>query len=200
MLEKTLESPLERKEIKPVNLKGNQSWLLFGRTDAEVEAPMLWPPDVNCWLVGKDSDARKDWRQKEKRATKDEMVGRHHWFNGHELGQILGNAEGQGSLECCSPWGHKELDTTWRLNNSKDISMFKFLKNLHSFPQSDPLKIRSAPSQSLPTPTNKIQDPCHHLKDPIWSDLLSYHLPYCSLCSGPTGLLPFLEQTKWDSS
>ena len=89
---------------KPVNLKGNQPWILIGRTDTEAEAPIHWPPDAKSRLTGKDSDAGKDWRQKEKRVTEDEMVGWHHWLNRHELGQILGDGEGQGSLACCSPW------------------------------------------------------------------------------------------------
>ena len=101
VLEKTLESPLSSKEIKPVNLKGNQRWIHIGRTDAEAEAPILWPPDANSQFIGKDHDAGKDWRQK--RVTEDEMVGWHHWFNGHELGQTPRDAERQGSLACCSP-------------------------------------------------------------------------------------------------
>ena len=119
VLEKTLESPLESKEIKSVNLKGNQYWILFERTDAEAEAPILWPSNVNSRLIGKDSDAGKDWRQKEKRATEDEMVGWHHWLNGHEFEQAPGDGEGQGSLVCCSPWDCKELDTAEWLNNNK---------------------------------------------------------------------------------
>ena len=118
VLEKTLESPLDSKEIKPVNFKVDQPWILFGRTDAEAKAPILWSPDANTWLIGKDPDARKDGRQKEKRATEDEMVGWCHWFNGHELRQTPGDDEGQGSLACCSPWGHKGLDTTYCLNNN----------------------------------------------------------------------------------
>ena len=106
VLERTLESPLEGKDIKPVNLKGNQLWILFGRTDAEADAPILWPPDVKSILIGKDPHARKDWRHK--RATKDEMVGWHHQFNAHELGQTPGDGEGQGNLVCYSPWGLKE--------------------------------------------------------------------------------------------
>ena len=100
------------KEIKPVNFKGNQPWILTGMTDAEAEAPILWPPDSNSQLIGKDPNARKDWRQKEKRAAKDEMVGWHHQFNGHELGWTPGYGEGLGGLECYSPQGHKESDTT----------------------------------------------------------------------------------------
>ena len=118
VLEKTLESPLDSKEIKPVNPKGNQPWIFIGRTDAKTEAPVLWPPDVKSWLIGKDPDAGKDWRQEEKGMTEDEMVGWHHWLNGHEFEQALGDGEGEGSLECCSPWGCKELNTTQRLNNN----------------------------------------------------------------------------------
>ena len=90
VLEKTLESPLDCKEIKPVNLKENQPWILFGKTDAEAETPILWPLDANSWLIGKDPNSGKDWRQEKKRATtKDEMVGWHLWLNGHELGKLL---------------------------------------------------------------------------------------------------------------
>ena len=107
VLEKTLESPLDSEEIQPVHPKGYQPWILFGRTDAEADTPILWPRDAKNWLIGKDTDAGKDWRQKEKRATEDEMVGWHHGFNAHKLGQTLGDDEGYGSLECRSPWGHE---------------------------------------------------------------------------------------------
>ena len=108
---------LDSKEIKLVNPKGNQSWIFTGRTDAEVEAPIHWPPDAKSWLTGKDPDAGKGWGQKEKRVTEDEMVGGHHRLKGHESVQILGDSEGLGSLLCCSPWGHKVLDTTdWTTN------------------------------------------------------------------------------------
>ena len=119
VLENTLESPLGSKEIRPVNLKRNQPWILFGRTNAEAEAPIFRPPDMNSWLIGKDPDAGKGWRQKEKRVTEDE-VGWHHQLNVHELGQTPGDGEGQGSLVCCSPWDCKELDMTWRLNNNSN--------------------------------------------------------------------------------
>ena len=115
VLDKTLESLLKCKEIKPVNPKGNQSWIFIGRTDAEAETPILWPPDVKNWLVGKDPDDGKDWRQ-EKGMTKEEMVGWYHWLNGHESEQALGGGGGQGGLACCSPWGHKESDMTEQLN------------------------------------------------------------------------------------
>ena len=113
------ESPLDCKEIQPVNPKGNQSWIFIGRTDAVAEAPILWPPDVKNWLTGKDTDAGKDWRQEEKGMTEDEMVGWHHRLSGHEFERVPGVGDGQGSLLCCSPWGHKEWDTTEQLNNNK---------------------------------------------------------------------------------
>ena len=112
VLEKTLESPLDFKEIQPVNPKGNQSWIFIGRTDAKAEAPILWAPDVKNWLIGKDPDAGKDWRQKEKGTIEDEMVGWHHSLDGHEFKQALGVGDGQGSLACCSPRGRKESNTT----------------------------------------------------------------------------------------
>ena len=120
VLEKTLESPLDSKEIKPVSPKGNQPWIFTGRTDAEPEAPILWPPDANSWFIGKDPHARKDWGQ-EKGATENEMVGLQHQLSGHETEQTLGESEGQRSLARCSPWGHKEWDTTERLNNSNKV-------------------------------------------------------------------------------
>ena len=116
VLEKTLESPLYCKEIKPVNPKGNQSCIFIGRTDAEAEAPTLWPHDVKCQLTGKDPDAGKDGRQEEKGMTGDEMVEWHHRLNGHEFEQASGVVDGQKSLACCSPWGCKELNMTEQLN------------------------------------------------------------------------------------
>ena len=124
-LEVVIQSPFDSKEIKPVNLKGNQPWLLFGKTDAEAEAPILWPPDTSSQLIGKDPDAGKDWRQKEKRMTEDEMVAQHRQFSRQDLGQIPGDGEGQGSLVYCSPWGHKESDTTEQLNNNKILTIRK---------------------------------------------------------------------------
>ena len=116
MLEKTLESPLDCKEIQPVHPEENQSWIFIGRTDAEAETSILWPPDVKNWLIGKDPDAGKDWRQEKKGTTEDEMVGWHHQLDGHEFEKALGVDDGQGSLACCSPWGHKESDTIEQLN------------------------------------------------------------------------------------
>ena len=108
VLEKTLESPLDCKEIKSVNPKGNQSWIFVGRTDAQEETPILWPPDGKNWLIGKDPDAGKDWRWEEKGMTEDEMFGWHH--RGREFEQAPGIGDGQGSLACWSQWGQKELD------------------------------------------------------------------------------------------
>jgi len=112
---KRLESPLDSREIKPVNPKGNQFWIFIGRTDAEAEAPIIWPPDVKNWLLRKEKAGGKDWRQEEKGMTEDEMVG-YHQLNGHEFEQALGVGDEQGSLACCSPWGHKESDMTEQLN------------------------------------------------------------------------------------
>ena len=102
VLEKTPESPLDFKEIQPVHPKGNKSWIFIGRTDTEAEAPILWPPDAKNWLIRKDPDARKDWRQEEKGTTEDEMVGWHHWLDGHEFERAPGFGDGQGSLAWCS--------------------------------------------------------------------------------------------------
>ena len=110
VLEKTLESPLDWKEIKSVNPKGNQPWIFIERSEAE--ALILWSPDAKSWLIGKDPDAGQDWRQEEKRATEDKMVRWHHQLNRHEFKQTQGDSEGQESLVCCSPQGREESDTT----------------------------------------------------------------------------------------
>ena len=117
-LEKTCETPFVSKEIKPVHLKENQPWILIGRTDTEAEAPVFWSPDANSQFIEKVPDAGKDWGQKDKRELEDEMARWHHWCNGHEFGQTLADSEGQGSLVCCNPWGHKKLDTTGQVNNN----------------------------------------------------------------------------------
>ena len=112
VLEKTLESPLDCKEIQPVHSKGDQPWDFFGRTDAKAETPVLWPPHTKSWLIGKDSDAGKDWGQEEKGATEVEMAGWHHWLDGRESGWTPGVGDGQRGLACCDSWGCKESDTT----------------------------------------------------------------------------------------
>ena len=116
VLEKTLESPLDCKEIQPVHPKGDQSWVFIGRTDVEGKTPILRPLHVKSWLTGKDPDAGKDWRQEEKGMTEDEMVGWHHRLDGHEFGWTPGVDDGQGGLLCCDSWGCKELDMNERLN------------------------------------------------------------------------------------
>ena len=116
VLEKTLESPLDCKEIQPVHSEGDQPWEFFGRNDAKAETPMLWPPHVKSWLIGKDSDAGRDWGQEEKGTTEDEMAGWHHRLDGHESEWTPGVGDGQGGLACCDSWGHKESDTTEQLN------------------------------------------------------------------------------------
>ena len=116
VLERTLENPLDSKEIQQVHPKGNQSWLFNGRTDAEAETPILWPPDMKSWLICKAPGAGKDWGQEEKGTTEGKMVGWRHRLDGHEFDWTLGVGDGQGGLVCCSSWGHKELDTTEQLN------------------------------------------------------------------------------------
>ena len=116
VLEKTLESPLDCKEIQPVQPEGDQSWVCFGGTDAEAETPILWPPHPKSWLIGKDSDAGRDWGQEDKGMEEDEMAGWHNWLDGHEFEWSPGVGDGQGGLACCSSWGRKESDMTKRLN------------------------------------------------------------------------------------
>ena len=112
VLKKTLESPLDCKEIQPVHPKGDQSWVFTGRTDIEAQTPILWPPGGKSWLIWKDPDAGKDWGQEDKGITEDEMVGWHHRHNGHGFGSTPAVGDGQGGLACCGSWGHKESNTT----------------------------------------------------------------------------------------
>ena len=131
VLEKTLESSWDSKEIKSVNPKGNQSWIFIGRTDAEgligsIDAPILGPLDVKNWLIGEDPNAGNNWRQEEKGMTEDEMVGWHHWLNGLESGQAPGVGDRQGSLVCCSPWGRKVTEwLNWTKLLCSITSIFK---------------------------------------------------------------------------
>ena len=122
VLEKTLESPLDCKEIQPVHSEGDQPWDFFGRNDAKAETPVLWPLHAKCWLIGKDCDAGWDWGQEEKGMTEDEMAGWHHWLDGRESEWIPGVGDGQGGLVCCDSWGRKESDTTERLIWSETYS------------------------------------------------------------------------------
>ena len=112
VLEKTLESPLDCKEIQPVHPKGDKFWVFIGRTDVEAETLILWPPDAKSWLIWKDPDAGKDWGREEKGMTEDDVVGWHHWLNGHGFGWTSGVGDGQGGLACCGSWGCKESEMT----------------------------------------------------------------------------------------
>ena len=139
VLEKTLESPLDCKEIQPVHSKGDQPWLFIGRTDAEAETPILWPPDAKSCLTGKDPDAGRGWGQEEKGMTEDEMAGWPHRLDGHEFEWTLGVGDGQGGLVCCDSWGRKELDMTEWLNwtdwnmslKGRDWGCWLFVERLH---------------------------------------------------------------------
>ena len=131
VLEKTPESPLDCKEIQLVHPKGDQSWIFIGRTDAEAETPILWPPDVKNWLIGKDPDAGKDWRQDEKGTTEDEMVVWHHWLDGCEFEQALGVGDGQGSLACCSPWVAKSQT---RLSDWTELILYTHKRYIEYIP------------------------------------------------------------------
>ena len=129
VLLKTLENPLDCKEILPVHPKGDQSWVFIGRTDAEAETPILWSPDVESWLIWKDPDAGKDWGQEEKGTTEDEMVGWHHRLNGYGFRWTLGVGDGQGGLAFCGSWGRKESDTTEWLNWTELLFSFWVMFN-----------------------------------------------------------------------
>ena len=131
VLGKTLESPLDCKEIQPVHSKGNQSWVIFGRNDAEAEIPVLWPPRAKSLFIGKDSDVGRDWGQEEKGTTEDEMAGWHHWLDGHEFEWTLWVGDGQGGPTCCNSWGHKELDMTDWLNWTENkVSLFSLFSHI----------------------------------------------------------------------
>ena len=137
VLEKTLESPLDCKEIQPIHSEGDQSWDFFGRNDAKAETPVLWPPHVKSWLIGKDSDDGRDWGQEEKGPTEDEMAGWHYWLDGRESEWTPGVGDGQGGLACCDSWGCKESDMTERLNWTEQLnwnwtSQLISLKSKHS--------------------------------------------------------------------
>ena len=127
VLRKTFESPLDCKEIQPVHSKVDQSWVFIGRTDAKAETPILWPPHAKSWLIGKDSDAWRDWGQEEKGTTEDEMAGWRHRLYGHEFEWTPGVGDGQGGLVCYDSWGPKELDTTERLNWIEPVFAMKIL-------------------------------------------------------------------------
>ena len=130
--EKTLESPLDCKEIQPVHPKGDQGWVFIGRTDAEAETPVLWPPHAKSWLTGKDPDAGRGWGQEEKGMTEDEMAGWHHWVDRCEFEWTPGVGDGQGGLACCDSWGRKESDTTEQLNWTESLIYSIFIDHLYN--------------------------------------------------------------------
>ena len=175
VLEKTLAIPLDCKEIQSLHPKGNQSWIFIGRTDAEAETPILWPHDAKSWLIWKDPDAGKDWRWEEKGMTEDEMVGRHHWLNGHEFAHAPGVGDGQGGLACCSPWGRKESDMTEQLNWTEldPLTEFSFPFSLLSIVvgrnYSPSLQVLPAypkctsPSQSFSKSMTTTSSPCYSI-------------------------------------
>ena len=133
VLEKTRQSPLNSKEIKPVSLNGHESWILTGKTNSKAEAPVLWSFYWNCWLIGKVPDAKNHWVQKERRASEDEMAGWHYWFNGHELGQTPGDGEGQERLASYSPWGLKESEMTgWNKSSNSEIKKLLLYSSISS--------------------------------------------------------------------
>ena len=154
-VEKTLESPLDCKEIQPVHSKGDQSWVVFGRNDAEAETPVLWPPHAKSWLIGKDPDAERDWGQEEKGTTEGEMAGWHHQLHGCESEWTPGVGDGQGGLVCCDSWGHKDSDMTERLNWTEQQQRDSLALLLLS------LQLSHTPSPTLPT-----QDTSKRPEDP----------------------------------
>ena len=155
VLEKTLESPLDCREIQPVHSKGDQSWVFFGRNNAKAETPVLWPPHMKSWLTGKDSDAGRDWGQEEKGTTEDEMGGWHHRLDGREFEWTPGDGDGQGGLACCNSWGRKESNTTERLNWTEIEPLEKEMATHSSIPAwkipctEDPGRLQSMGSQSV---------------------------------------------------
>ena len=130
VLEKTLESPLDCKEIQPVHSKGDQSWMFFGRNDANAETPVLWAPRAKSWLIGKDSDAGRDWGQEEKGTTEDKMAGWHHWLNGREFEWTPGVGDGQGGLVCCNSWGHR-VGHAWATELISSLEKWLFRSSSH---------------------------------------------------------------------
>ena len=165
VLEKTLESPFDCRKIQPVHSEGHQPWVFFGRNDAKAETPVLWPPHAKSWLIGKDSDAGRDWGQEEKGTTEDEMAGWHHWLNGRESEWTLGVGDGQGGLVCCNSWGRKESDTTEQLNWTELLYRILLFSVKPQHESAIGIHISapfwsSLPSPSPSHPSRLIQSPC----------------------------------------
>ena len=190
VLEKTFESPLDCTEIKPVHPKGNQSWIFIGRTDAEAETPILWPPDAKSWLIWKDPDAGKDWRREEKGTTEDEMAGWHHWLSGCESEWTPGVGDGQGGLVCCSSWGRKKSDITERLNwtESRQKEIRFILTSLSHW-----IELYLKPNLQLDFSVMMNQ-----YMPFSWSELVSYiHNPNVTNLENPH---LWLNETMWDNT
>ena len=195
MLEKTLESALDCKEIQLVHPKGDQSWVFIGRTDVEAETPILWPSDAKSWLIWKDPDAGKDWGQKEKGTAEDEMVGWHHWLDGHGFGWTPTVGDGQGSLACWSPWSHKESDTTEWLNWTEswaagtEIIHILLPTHMHSLPHQhySPLEryicynwwtYIDTSSSKVSTVYIRIHSRCYTFFECVWTEILHFLLHF----------------------
>ena len=185
MLEKILESPLDCKEIQPVHSEGDQPWDFFGRNDAKAETPGLWPPHVKSWLIGKDSDAGRDWGQEEKGMTEDEMAGWHHWLDGCEFEWTPGVGDGQGGLACCNSWCRKESETTEQLNWTElNLSMSAAYMTSIVF-RINPKTLAQPPSFFLLCPCPSLWS--HHLSLLIWLQLTVKILP-CFFLSPSLGV------------
>ena len=172
VLEKTLKSPLDSKEIQPVNPKGNQPWVFIGRIDTEPKAPILWPPDVKNQFIGKDCDAGKNWGREEKVATENEMAGWHRWLNGHEFEQTLGDSEGQRNPACCHPWCCQESDMNEQVNNKLKLHTILITIDLQEILKSDSMS--SSNSFLFKVPFNilgfitTLVSLCQFLKEKVW--------------------------------
>ena len=182
VLEKTLESHLDCKEIQLVHPKGNQSWVFFGRTDAEAETLILWPPHMKSWLIGKDSDAGRDWGQEEKGMTEDEMAGWHHQLDRREFEWTLGVSDGQGGLACCNSRGHKESDTSEQLNWTEQmwigiISWYSYWEAGCCCPNSE--KNFTEVGTSVHTDTRLLFH-CKGCEEPVWG--WGWNAKHCLLC------------------
>jgi len=182
VLEKTLQSPLDCKEIQPVHSEGDQPWVYFGRNDAKAETLVLWPPHEKSWLIGKDSDPGRDWGQGEKRATEDEMAGWHHWLDGHEFEWTLGDGDGQRGLACCDSWSCKESDTTEWLNSTE--LNWAITEAVHT------LSIKSGTAKLLSHELRSRQG-CHSFELCLWACVLYLTLFCASLTRCVPHIMPF---------
>ena len=200
VLEKTLENPLDYKDIQPVHPKGDQSWVFIGRTDTEAETPILWPPHVKSWLIGRDFDVGRDWGQEEKETTEDEMAGWHHQFDGHEFEQTLGVGDGQGGLVCCDSWDRKESDMTEWLNWT-ELSCPKFIGICPLEPFYVMLAVHSTLSQFICLRHMRFKTPPP--STPLWASLMAQQVkesPWDSRDTRNTGWIPGLGRSPGEGN